>query len=345
MKVQPNRRRLILVAVLAITPTVALAQVPVEVVTVNGQQLGLNLAAPLLQGTLPALRYTGNGELVLQIRPDRPVLCASTASAGTGQQQRLTFDQTGYFAPVPLAPTATVGEERAVLNYGENAFLRGSDVPVFASTGFGALGNPPELVFDVDGVGAYCMLSAVVDTPPGGAQCEPGGTDDRLFGGVFEPATQGSVEIAFRSQVSSPLPNLVSYEYVVRAVGGPVYDVQFREQFPWFNGYAAAPPLFQTSMRLDSNWSCRSSADGRCDQRGKDLDGAGYVHLEAATLQEGQCLTITAVRSLRQDGVEAKADISGKVHAGVVWRTAPGPTSGSIRSHVVQRHAIAPAGN
>lgn len=335
--------RLASAALLLMTAGPTLAQVPIELLTVNGQQLGAQLAPPLLQGTLPGLRYTGNGELVLQVRPDRPILCAGPGQGASGQ--RITFDQTGYFAPVPLAATATVGEERTVLNYGENAFLRGSDAPVFASSGFGVLGNPPALVFDVDGVGAYCMLSAVVDTPPGGAQCEPGGTDDRLFGGVFEAATQGSVEIAYRSQVSSPLPNLVSYEYVVRAVGGPVYDVQFREQFPWFNGFGAAPPLFQTSMRLDSNWSCRSSADGRCDQRGKDLDGAGYVHLEAATLQEGQCLTITAVRSLRQDGVEAKADISGKVHAGVVWRTAPGPTSGSIRSHVVQRHAIAPAGN
>lgn len=329
---------------LALAAGAAGAQVPLEILTTTGQQFGANLAPPLLQGTLPALRYTGNGELVLQIRPDRPVLCAGQSQAAPGQQ-RVTFDQTGYFAATPLANTAVVGEERTVLNYGENAFLRGSDAPVFASSGFGVLGDPPQLVFDMDGVGAYCMLAAMVDTPPSSAQCEPGGSDDRLFGGMFEAAGQGSLEVGFRSQVSSPLPNLVTYEYVVRAVGGPVYDVQFREQFPWFSGFGAAPPLFQTSMRLDSNWSCRSSADGRCDQRGKDLDGAGYVHLEAATLQEGQCLTITAMRSLRQDGSEAKADISGKVHAGVVWRTAPGPTTGSVRSHLVQRHAIIPGGN
>lgn len=320
------------------------AQVPVELLTTAGQQISSQLASPLLQGTLPALRYTGNGELVLQIRPDRPVICAVQGQAGPGQQ-RVTFDQTGYFAAMPLANTAVVGEERTVLNYGENAFLRGSDAPVFASSGFGVLGDPPQLVFDMDGVSAYCMLTAMVDTPPSSAQCEPGGSDDRVFGGRFEAAGQGSLEVGFRSQVSSPLPNLVSYEYVVRAVGGPVYDVQFREQFPWFNGFGAAPPLFQTSMRLDSNWSCRSSEEGRCDQRGKDIDGAGYVHLEAATLQEGQCLTITAMRSLRQDGSEAKADISGKVHAGIVWRTAPGPTSGSVRSHLVQRHAVIPGGN
>ncbi len=333
-----------LAVVLAALSGAAGAQVPFELLTTNGQQLGSQLAPPLLQGTLPALRYTGNGELVLQIRPQRPVLCAGQGVAAPGQQ-RITFDQTGYFAAVPLAASAVVGEERTVMNYGENAFLRGSDAPLFASSGFGVLGNPPQLVFDIDGVSAYCMLGAVVDTPPTSAQCEPGGTDDRVFGGVFEPAGQGSLEVGFRSQVSSPLPNLVSYEYVVRAVGGPVYDVQFREQFPWFNGFSAAPPLFQTSMRLDSNWSCRSSADGRCDQRGKDLDGAGYVHLEAASLEEGQCLTITAVRSLRQDGSEAVAGISGKVQAGVVWRTAPGTTSGSVRSHLVHRHAIIPGGN
>lgn len=328
---------------LSLTAGHAIAQVPVEVLTVNGQQLATQLAAPLLQGTLPGLRYTGNGELVLQVRPLQPVLCA--VQGGTPQGQRITFDQTGYFAPVPLASTATVGEDRTVLNYGANAFLRGSDVPQFASSGFGVLGNPPQLVLDVEGVAAYCMLGAVVDTPPSSAQCQPSGSDDRLFGGIFEAASQGALEVGFRSQVSSPLPNLVSYEYVVRAVGGPVYDVQFREQFPWFNGFGAAPPLFHTSMRLDSNWSCRSSEGGRCDQRGKDLDGAGYVHLEAATLEEGQCLTVTAVRSLRLDGIENVPGISGKVQAGVVWRTAPGVTGGSVRSHLVQRHAIIPGGN
>lgn len=314
----------ILVAVAGTSPVVVQAQPLLEIATLanGGQAISTQLAPGYLGGQLPALSYgfppQGPG---LSVRPAQPMICAVLGHPGTNPLKKVVFDPNGYFAPIPLASESFVSGEGSMV-YGSNAFLRASETIDFASSAFVTVSG--QTAFDIDGVRGYCFLVPQVDTQPASPTCTTSEGDESVFGAGFEAISPGSIEITATSQLQPPLNNELQYQYVIRAVDGSVFDIRLREQFPFFSVQTppSTLPTFGKSLALEENWSCRTSSGGKCDARGSEIDGAGYIHLDGARLEEGACLKITTSRDLRVNGVEQNS-FSGRLHLGAIYTTAP----------------------
>jgi hypothetical protein len=298
------------------------------------------LPTSLANGEIAGVSYSQGNSPGLTIRPARPILCARTIVPTGNLLKRVVLDPNGYYEPIPLAMQA-MDVKDGLLNYGESSFLRASDAMRFSSSAFTVLDQ--QLALDVDGVSGYCFLAPAVDTPPAAINCEPSGIKDELFAfGDFEALPQGTVQLTATSEVIPPLNTEVAYEYVLRAVNGPVFNVRLREQFPYF---LASDPVntivYQKSMQLEHNWTCSGSSGSNCDSRGAQINGAGYVHLDGGMLAEGSCLKITTTRQLRTDGPEVQSSFSGRLHAGAVYTTAPGVQTPASTTHVALRQPFA----
>jgi hypothetical protein len=315
---------LVALAIIGFTGT-ARAQTLLEVATIanGGQAISTQLGPDLVGGVIAPLSYgfppQGPG---LTIRPLQPMLCARVGSEGSNPLKKVVFDPNGYFAPIPLASESFV-EGRGQVIYGAGAFLRGSDAIDFSSSAFVTVDG--QMAFDINGVRGYCFLVPAVDVPPSATTCatvsEP---EESVFGGSFESEVPGTLQITATSHLQPPLNNELSYQYVLRATGGSVFDIRLREQFPYFSVQTAPsePGVFARSLALEENWSCEASAGAKCDLRGARIDGAGYIHLDGGRIPEGGCLKITTTRDLRINGTE-QTTFSGRLHAGAVYTKPP----------------------
>lgn len=329
--------------VLLVASAAVSAQTLLEIGTTaeGGQALSTQLNPSLLAGEFPAVIY-GQGQVPgLTVRPERPILCARTVVPSGNPLKRVVLDPNGYFDPIPLAMSA-VDLKDGPLNYMKNAFLRASDAMSFNSSAFVTVEQ--QLALDVDGVQAYCLLTPTTDTPPVASACNTTSeTPEEVFQGGFEMLSQGTLQLTASSQLVPPLNTEVSYEYVLRAVGGPVFNVRLREQFPYYLVNNPSDTLvFKKSMQLEHNWSCKASSDGVCDARGRELDGAGYIHLDGGKLAEGACVKITTTRQFRTDGPEATPIFSGRLYAAAIYSKAATAQSAGQTTHVAIRQ---PFGN
>lgn len=298
------------------------------------------LSPNLKSGTLLPLRYAYDGVTPgLQIRAQRPILCLATEPAGDNTFKQLVLDPNGYFPPVQLAEQAAVRATGEILNYGPNAYLRGSDVLRFGPAGF-TTGVAPNVEFYLGEIGAYCAITPSQDSPPPTTtECTTADFDDNIMAGRFEAEALGTATLSVTSRSLPPSNTMIEYTYTIHALGGPVYDVALREQFPYFRYESTEPPLFARSYALEHNWHCTASAGANCDSRGRQLDGAGYVHLEAGSIQTNGCLKITTQRVRRTDGLEAQP-FSGRLYTAVFFKRAPGAQTQAQRSFVVQRNPL-----
>lgn len=336
-----NKQAMTALALLA-SSTMASAQTLLEVgTTAEGTQvLSTQLSPSMLGGELPSVIYGQSQTPGLTIRPQRPILCARTNVPSGNPLKRVVLDPNGYFEPIPLAMQA-VDLKEGTLNYMKNAYLRASDAMSFSSSAFVTVDQ--QLALDVDGIQAYCLLAPVVDTPPSAPACNTASSEDKVFdGGDFEAVAQGSLQLTASSQLVPPLNSEMSYEYVLRAVGGPVYNIRFREQFPYYLASDIANTLvYAKSMQLEHNWSCDASSGAVCDSRGRELDGAGYIHLDGGMLADGACVKITTTRQLRTNGPEATPAFSGRLHAAAIYTKAPGTQTPAQTTHVAIRQLFA----
>ena len=308
------------------------AQGPIEIETTSVGAISTTIESNLQAGAVPGIVFGQPPSPGLLIRTERPVLCAGVGYQGSNSTKKVVFDLKGYFEPVPLSMMA-VEEKLGTLFYGENAFIRAAEPIRFNTGAYVFVEN--NLLFDVDGVSGYCILGLTVDTPPMQAACDTAKNEDPIFSDGYQLLPQGSLQLTATSQ---QVGVNINYEYVLRAVNGPVYDIQLREQFPYFEIGGSSLPIFKKSMALQENWSCEASLGGICDSRGRWLDGAGYIHLDGGRLASGACLKVNTSRYLRTDGVEAQHPFSGRIHAAAIYSTAPTTQGPSTRKHTVLRH-------
>ena len=335
------------------------AQVALRITGNQSSSIQSVIGPELLSGQRPGATI-GMPALVLAVRPQAVVQCVAEQAPNEVTGKRVTFDHNGYFAPSPLlvdgslldasgryrgtlaVQSLVVGGE--VLRYSQGDYLPvavgGAVSPVIASDARGSVG----LTLSVSGVQGYCYLMAQDDATPVAPDCITEEVADTVFTGRFDPLSAGAVNLAAWSQVVQPAGNIVRYTYTMRAVGGPVYDIALREQFPFFSDADSGAPTFGRSLGLDEAWSCSASSGGHCDARqGRTASGLGYVRVTGGHLaHEGACLSLSAERGLRSDGVHHESPFSNRLHVGVLYRQAPDASGPGVRQLATRRIPFSP---
>lgn len=287
-----------------------LAALEMQLNSLNGAKV-VSLSEDHPEGTIPPVQHSYvNGRLVLVARPQRPLLCAG--GNGIPGVKSLVIDPSGYYQPVPMAAGSGFNGDMSKL-IAEGSMLRGSDQLNYDTGLYTVFGPLASLL--VDGVQAYCAEGLLIDVSPTTLSCNtvPTGQSDRVFSEGFQVESDGSIQ--YGARVVSTTAETVTYEYIVRALGGPVYEVQLREQFPFFAGQSQ--PLFSRSLGLESEWNCEASEGANCGIGGNSQTGYGYVRLDNGFIPAGGCMKLTATRPVQTDGLRV-GEVSGRLF-GVVF--------------------------
>ncbi len=240
----------------------------------------------------------GLGASVLTLRPRLPLLCADKGTVAG--HRRVAIDPNGYLPASASSPRAA-----QAMAVGSVAYALTFDIKQF----------------NLEGLNAYCIEPPAVD------QLAPTALDcgnilsDQLFVDRFDEdvVTTGDGVLQFGVKMRTIGTDYVEYEYILRAVDGPVFDVQFREQFPYHLAADPSAPLFQRSLALDRpydffGWKCERSDGAICDANAISTAGrrAGYASLDGGRIEAGACLKISAMRPTRANGL-LSSEFSGRM--------------------------------
>lgn len=265
-------------------------------------------------GSIAPMQYSRempSERLILAARPVRPILCARLSGSLGNPNKGVVIDPNGHYKLLQTAEGEPLELADAEATFG-TLDARGSDPLPFADARYEAI-DGINLMY-VSTVAAYCAESFLVDVPPTTLTCNtpqaPDEPRDGIFNEQFEVKGAGTLQMGVR--VVSTADDVVSYEYVLQAIGGPVYNVQFREQFPYYTPNDVVP-VYQRSLELESTWQCASSMGARCGFAGDNDEGLGYAAIDGGRLEAGECLKISASRDLRTDGIHATT-FSGRLY-------------------------------
>ncbi len=319
------------------------AQSNLKILTNNNQVIETVLGYGLHHGSLPGVVYGFPGP-VLAARPAQVVQCVVNASPQVLTGKRTTFDQNGYFEPTVLPagdfPQLTslrggwvdAGEALTVVAGEISRYSLADYLPFTTPTG----GGTP-LTLAVDGIQGRCFLMPMVDSTPAAPACNTVEQQDELFGGRFETLSQGVLAISVTAAYANPpLNTRVDYTYTLQAVDGPVFAVNLREQFPYYTQNQTGLPTFARSLKLEELWTCSASAGASCDSsQGNSAYGVGFARTNGGILGEaGACLTVTAQRAVRSDGLHGELPFSNRLHVGATYQTAA--TENGAGEHAVR---------
>lgn len=339
-------------------PGLSGAQVELVVTSNQSPSIQTTIGPKLLSGLRPGATI-GKPALVLSVRPEAVVQCVSEQDPHEITGKRVSFDQNGYFASRPLSVNPSLmdpsGRYRGTL--AGQSLVIGGDVLRYSHADYVFLSNTTvgeSVLADVEagagpllqvaGVQGYCYLMPQHDSPPVVPDCITTDIADTVFAGRFDALPAGSLDLEVWSMAVPPANNLIRYTYTLRAVGGPVYDIALREQFPFFTDADSSSPVFGRSLGLDQAWSCNASNGGHCDARqGRSAFGLGYVRVTGGHLShDGACLSLTAERYLRADGSHHESPFSNRLHVGAVYRRAPDAAGAGPRQLVTRRVPFSP---
>ena len=237
---------------------------------------------------------------VLALRPAEPLLCASRSSSLPARL--VAIDPNGYLHASSSNPRAAEGMSVTSIQYGS---------------------VEENLQLGLEGLNAVCINVPVEDVEYTEIECNETGSE-KLFSNRFESKAGGSLE--FGMSLVTVASNYVIYEYIFKAVGGPVMDLQFREQFPYhLSPEPADKPFFARSFGLyqpfaDFGWRCDRSDGAVCTGKSIDVTTTlpGYASLDGASLEEGACLKVTGKRVVRSDGLRGPA-FSGRMYGAAFY--------------------------
>lgn len=333
-------------------------------------------------GAHPAVRYySGNADQSTQVvRGNLYVQCFASQQVTNQIGKRVTFDQNRPFEP-RLVSTQEMGQiqqaARALgirvgaLDQGRDSqsqfMVQAGELLEFGKTEhrfYTSPGQPPEAVLYVEDVNGACYpVQAVATTSLPPPQCGLYGHDsvanDRVFRGQFEPQQPGELKMAV--EVTPGLAgSTVSYTYTMWADGGPVYDIQLREQFPFYED-GEDQPVYGKSMRLEHPWSCSATGEAHCGDGGREQVGMGYLVTNAGhlarpatingdQLSDGACLQITVQgRAVRHDGFHNNMAFSNSLQVAARYTSwagdpqQPGQMQVESDRFIYQRTAIIPS--
>lgn len=290
--------------------------------------------APLQDGLHPAVRYypAGPGATTQVVRGHQYVQCFSNASSALLTGKRATFDQNRPFEP-RLATTQemiALPRDAVGLNLvdGNPVLMQAGELLGFnlAEYRWVQLPNEPlSRVMYVGGVDGACYpVDAAITQSPVPPQCDAFASDpvanDIVFRGQFEPEIPGTLRIAV-DVTPGYAGASTSYVYTVWAENGPIYDIQLREQFPFFED-GETQPAYRKSMRLAHPWVCSALGEAHCGDDGREQAGLGYLvtnggrlskpaTINGDPLSDGSCLRIEVQgRAVRNDGFHANMAFS-----------------------------------
>ncbi len=273
-----------------------------------------NLLVTLGQGN--SIRYASPevGSIPLLVtRPSTPVLCAGQPASDSGSYA--TVDPNGYLSPVSLELRGHEPEPFLSLA----SFPPGAQLRAAAGIEFGDLLYPvPPEVIVVGGLAARCVpgLAAPPPDPPQAISC-PAQPDSYSADRIQSLGFELSGELQLTSRIIDQVPGGIYYEHIVVATGGPVTGIQLREQFP-YNNSRPGSPVYQHSLNIDSAWACRASIGAQCSSSSISDAARGYAHLDSASLAEGACLRIVAIRTV-QSAAGISDNFSGSLHSAVFY--------------------------
>lgn len=319
------------------------AQSNLKILTSTNQVIEGVLGYGLHHGSLPGVVYGFPGP-VLAARPAQVVQCVvDTPSQPVGGKQA-TFDQNGYFEPTVM-PAGDFPQLNSLRGGSIDAWqaltVTAGEISPYSLADYLQLTSPPgggaPLTLAVDGIQGRCFLMPTVDSTPAAPTCSTIEEQDAVFGGRFETLNQGTLDISVTAAYANPpLNTRVSYTYTLRAVGGPVFSVNLREQFPYHAQSQTALPTFARSLQLEELWTCSASEGATCDNsQGNSAFGVGFARTNGGTLGEaGACLKFTAERTIRRDGLHGELPFSNRLHVGATYQKAA--TANGEGSHEVQ---------
>lgn len=294
--------------------------------------------APLQGGIHPAVSYypsvTGTNTQV--VRGNQYVQCFTDNPGSQLGGKRVTFDQNRPFEP-RFASTQDMADLQRTASWlpsgGEPLWIQAGELLSFGETDYRWVALPGQsltrvlYVSNVDGA-CYPIDAPALTESPVPPQCDVFGehpvANDIVFRDEFEQESPGTLKIAV--EVTPGYAGATtSYVYTVWSEGGPVYDIQLREQFPFYED-SEVQPVYRKSMRLMHPWVCSAMGEAHCGDRGRDQAGLGYLATNNGRLAEpavvngdfnpeGSCLRIEVQgRAVRHDGHHDNMAFSNSLH-------------------------------
>jgi len=289
--------------------TPAFAQTQVQIQPTNGTQTHALSSI--------SYRLSTSGQ-TLVARTASSVMCARATTIPGPSAPGEVIDPNGYLAsysvqgmnaPAGMGLMATTFPSWAMFRTGERLAFSQMIYPVDPLTA------PQKAA--VSAINGICQPGALAEAPPEPIACPAFIEDnfekaDRIATRPFELGGTATIH----SRQVAQTPTGLFYEHVITATGGPVSGVMLREQFP-FRPAAPGKAPFKHSLDINSAWVCRATEGAQCGVASASDAGMGYAHLESASLDEGQCLRIVAMRPVDASG-SVNSAFSGSVNAALI---------------------------